>query len=306
MPKQSVLVIVNPIAGGGRAARLLPLLRAHAVAADVELAVTTRRREGEELAAAAAGRFERLVAVGGDGTVQEVLNGAMASGERPTIGIVPAGSGNDLARALRLPGSPGAALSVALHGAARPTDLAEARDGSGRRRIFAAAGGTGFDAHVAHLMTGRTAARRSGRLGYLLTALGELRRYRGAEVELCWTNGVGDEERLRLRAFMVAVANGAYYGGGMRIAPTAAVDDGALDLCIVADLSPLAALGQIPALYRGRHVRHPAVRMARATSVTLDGDAPVHLDGEPFGRLPIRVRVLPREVRLAGGTRQGD
>jgi YegS/Rv2252/BmrU family lipid kinase len=305
VPKESVLVIVNPIAGGGRAARLLPLLRAHAAAVEMEIAVTTHARQGEELAAAAAGRFERIVAVGGDGTVQELLNGVTASAERPAVGIVPAGSGNDLARALGLPGSARAALSVALHGEARPTDLAEARDGAGMRRLFGAAGGTGFDAHVAHLMTRRTAARRRGRLGYLLTALGELRRYRGAEVQLCWNDPDGAEERLQLRAFMVAVANGAYYGGGMRIAPTAALDDGALDLCIVADLPPLAALGQIPALYRGRHVRHSAVRMARATSVTLDGDAPVHLDGEPFGRLPLSVRVLPDEVRLAVGARQG-
>lgn len=306
MPKESVVVIVNPIAGGGRAARLLPLLRAHAAAAEMEIAVTTRARQGEELAASAAGRFERIVAVGGDGTVQEVLNGVTASAQRPAVGIVPAGSGNDLARALALPGSARAALRVALHGVARQTDLAEARDGTGRRRLFAAAGGTGFDAQVAHLMTGQTAVRRSGRLGYLLTALGELRRYRGADVELCWNDMAGAEERLQLRAFMVAVANGAYYGGGMRIAPAAAVDDAALDLCIVADLAPLAALGQIPALYRGRHVRHPAVRMARATTVTLDGDAPVHLDGEPFGRLPLSVRVLPGEVRLVVGARQGD
>jgi diacylglycerol kinase (ATP) len=101
--------------------------------------------------------------------------------------------------------------------------------------------------------------------------------------------------------FMLAFANGAFYGGGMRIAPDAAVDDGLLDVCLVGDMSRLVALGQVPHLYRGTHVRHPLVSMFRVARIDVDG-APavrIHLDGESFGRLPLSVVVEPGRLEVA-------
>jgi diacylglycerol kinase (ATP) len=297
VPSDAALIVVNPTAGANHARRLLPRLQALARAEGHTLAVTRRAGDAERLAAA--GTHARVVAVGGDGTVQEVING-LASASGVTLGVVPAGSGNDLARSLGLPRDVDAALTIALAGDERWIDVAEATDGDGRTRRFASAGGTGFDAQVAHAMAQPRAMWQRGRVGYLLATLDELRRYHNAALHLTWEEGDGTRRTADLESLFVAFANGAYYGGGMRIAPDASLDDGQLDLCIVGDISRAAALRQIPGLYRGRHVSHPSVRMAKAHRLRIDGDgAPVHLDGEPFGSLPLEVVVRGRELRIA-------
>jgi diacylglycerol kinase (ATP) len=309
MPADNVLIVVNPVAGGRRAARLVPWLTRAAATAGGRVAVTMAAGEAQELAeTAAADGCPRVVAVGGDGTVQEVLNGLTArlAAPRPLLGILPAGSGNDLARTLGRPADPRAALHAALCGEPRLIDVAEATDGSGQRRRFASAGGTGFDGQVAHALAGPRALWRRGRAGYLLSTLIELRRYRNMRVEVAWEDGNGAEARIELPALMVAFANGQYYGGGMRIAPAASTEDGALDLCVVGDISRLEALRQLPGIYRGAHVGHAAVRMMRARSLRIDGEAaPVHLDGEPFGHLPLRVEVQPGAIAVATAAGSG-
>lgn len=282
------LVVVNPAAGGGRAARFVPWLHERLAARpDVDLAVTRRRGDAERLAADAVGEGRgRVIAVGGDGTIQEVVNGLLARNGGAGIGIVPLGSGNDLARSLGLPRDPAAAWSVAIGSAERRIDVAAA-EAAGRRRWFTSAGGIGFDAQVAAAMASRAGWQR-GQAGYLLTTLAELRRFSNRRVEISV-----DGHRTTRSVLLVAIANGEYYGGGMRIAPGAAVDDGRLDVCIVGDVSRLTALRQLANLYRGTHVDHPQVDMAGGRAIEIAGDAEtlVHLDGEPFGRLPLTVRL---------------
>jgi diacylglycerol kinase (ATP) len=293
------VIIVNPSAGSGRAARLLPWIRERlALRPDAELHVTNRRGEAEELAArAAAAGSDRLVVVGGDGTVQEVVNGVLSEASRAAIGIVPVGAGNDLARSLGLPADPAEAWTIAIGRATRRIDAALAVNGEGRRRWFASAGGIGFDAQVAAAMATRRGWQ-SGRAGYLLTTLSELRRFDNRRLRM-----VLDGEPLERRALLVAIANGPYYGGGMRIAPDAAPDDGWLDLCVVGDISRLTAIRELPNLYRGTHVRHPAVSIHRARTVEIAGDGTTHahLDGEPFGSLPLRVEIRPGSLEVAAG-----
>lgn len=298
MPPDAALIIVNPTAGGGRARRLLPFLTEAAAEGGLRIAVTTRRGEAELLAASTT--TTRVVAVGGDGTVQEVINGLAANDTAVTLGIIPAGGGNDLARALGLPRDPRRALAIGLGAGERLIDVAEATDAGGRVRRFAAAGGTGFDAQVAHAMARPRPLWQPGRVGYLLATLDELRRQHNSKLQITWDDGDRHRHRADLTSLFVAFANGAYYGGGMRIAPAAELDDGLLDLCIVGDISRLAALRQIPGIYRGQHVHHPAVRMARAHRLRIEGDqAAVHLDGEPFGHLPLDVVVRPKSLRVA-------
>jgi diacylglycerol kinase (ATP) len=291
------VIIVNPTAGSGRAAKLLPWIRERlAHRPDAELHVTGRRGEAQELAARAAddGR-DRVVAVGGDGTIQEVVNGIFVGEDPPAIGIVPVGSGNDLARSLGLPTDPAEAWTIAIGRITRSIDAALATNGEGRRRWFASAGGIGFDAQVAAAMSTRRGWQ-SGRAGYLLTTLTELRRFDNRELRL-----VLDGVPLDCRALLVAIANGSYYGGGMRIAPDAEPDDGWLDLCVVGDVSRLTAIHQLPNLYRGTHVRHPAVSLHRARLVEIEGDGATHshLDGEPFGSIPLRVEIHPGLLEVA-------
>ncbi len=240
------------------------------------------------------------MAVGGDGTVQEVINGLASADAGCVLGIVPAGAGNDLARDLRIPRDHRRALALALHEPPRRIDVGQATGADGRVRRFGAAGGAGFDAQVAAAMARSRARWQRGRLGYALVTLSELRRYRNARVAIEWEGPDGGTGNAELPVLMVAFANGAYYGGGMRIAPAARPDDGHLDLCIVGDVSRLEAVRQLPGMYRGAHVAHPAVRMERARRLRLGGDeAPVHLDGDPFGRLPLDVVVLQGALLVA-------
>lgn len=293
-----MLVIVNPTAGGGRAARLIPWLRERLDRRpDVDLRVTVKRGDAEAVAeAAVADEVRRIIAVGGDGTVQAVVNGMLAASRPAELGIVPVGSGNDLARSLGLPGDPAEGWRAALGSTVRSIDVARATNGDGGSRWFASAGGVGFDAQVATAMAGRRGWQ-AGRAGYLITTLAELRRFGNRAVRLRLDGGPPEE----LRVLLIAIANGAYYGGGMRIAPDARPDDGVLDLCVVGDIGRLTAIRQLPNLYRGTHVAHAAVSMRTARSVEIDGDgtSTVHLDGEPFGGLPLHVSVEPQRVAVA-------
>jgi len=295
------LVIVNPSAGAGRAGRLLGWVRERlASRPEARLEITSEPGDAERWAATSHGAHDRVVAVGGDGTIQEVVNGLLSAGDPATLGIVPVGSGNDLARSLGLPPDPAEAWTAAIGHHDVPIDVARAHARDGRTRWFASAGGIGFDAQVAAAMAARRGWQR-GRAGYLLTTLAELRRFRNQRVRLILDDG----EVIDQLVLLVAVTNGEYYGGGMRIAPGASVSDGLLDLCVVGDISRLTAIRQLPNLYRGTHVDHPAVEMRRTGGLQIDGDdgTGVHLDGEPFGRLPIRVELHRGVLNVAAPLR---
>jgi diacylglycerol kinase (ATP) len=295
------VIVVNPAAGSGRAAKLVPWIRERLDRRhDAELLVTSRPGEAEEAAArAATDGADRVVAVGGDGTIQEVVNGILATTAPTAVGIVPVGSGNDLARSLGLPIDPVEAWTLAIGRVTRRIDAALAVNGEGRRRWFASAGGIGFDAQVAAAMTSRRGWQ-SGRVGYLLTTLGELRRFDNRRLQILL-----DGELIERRALLVAIANGPFYGGGMRIAPDAVPDDGWLDLCVVGDVTRLTAIRELPNLYRGTHVRNPAVSLHRARRIEVSADAPTHahLDGEPFGTLPLQIELRPACLEVASPAR---
>jgi len=304
------LVIVNPIAGNGRGRHLMPPIKAwlaeHGRTARV---VETRERGHAERLVAAAGDLghDRVVIVGGDGTVHEAVNGVMAdgklaAGERMSIGIVPAGSGNDLVRDLLLPLDPLGALAIAFGEQERAIDVARADDTRGRTRHFVVAGGVGFDAQVAHVMFGHRLPWQKGRAGYFLSTFVELMRFRNRRLVLTLATDNGEVRTERL-SLLVAFANGPYLGGGMQICPGAELSDGLLDLCVAGDLSRTEALRLLPGMYKGAHVGHPKVEFLRAASVRFEGDpdALVHLDGEPFGNIPLDVTVLPSALRVAVG-----
>ena len=297
------LVLVNPAAGGGRALRSVAWLRERLSARpEARLEITRRPGDTEALAADAA-RYghDRVIAVGGDGTVQEAVNGLLGAQADAELGIVPLGSGNDLARSLGLPTEVASAWRIAIGQATRRIDVAHARNGTGTARWFASAGGIGFDAQVAAAMADRSGWQ-AGRAGYVLTTLAELRRFDNRRVRLTIDGAAETDDVL-----FVAIANGAFYGGGMRIAPGASVDDGLLDVCVVGDISRLTVLRQLPNLYRGTHIRHPAVSMRSGTTVEADGDGDtrIHLDGEPFGHLPLHVTISHRALAVASAPSVG-
>ena len=301
------MFIVNPIAGSGRAHRMTARIEAWIAQQHItgRLLETRERGHAERLAAAAADLgHDRVIAVGGDGTIQEVLNGLLAAGVGPdgglpSLGVVPAGRGNDLARSVNLPLDPVACLPISVGETAVAFDVGRATSGDGTVRHFGAAGGVGFDAEVAYTMAVRRRFWMRGEAGYFLGTLNELRRNRNVELELTLM-GDGPERVVHQRCLFIAFANGPYYGGGMQICPDASTSDGWLDVCIVGDLSRLEAMRELPGIYKARHLKNPKVEIVRARSVRIEGgSARVHLDGEPFGTVPTSVEILPGAVTVA-------
>ena len=286
-------LIANPSAGGGRGRRAAERggRRLREAGLDVVTALTRRRGEARELAAAAVARGSPVAVVcGGDGTVAEVLP-ELAGGET-SLGLLPAGTCNDLARALGVPTSPGPALRVLLRGRARPIDL-----GRCGPDWFATVAAFGFDAEVGEAAA-EGAGPLSGTAGYLWTALRHLRRYRPSGVRLR-----GEFGELEQEVFLAATANTPCYGGGMRICPDADPADGRLDLCLIdGSISVREVLGMLPRVFRGGHVRSPAVRMLRSSWVEIEpldgGSAPLRADGERLAEAPAVMRAEPRALKV--------
>ncbi len=293
------VLILNPISGDGASGRSLPQLKELLTRRNAELQVSTRRGHVEELAAEAIQRgADRVVAVGGDGTMQETVNGIISAGGGE-MGVVPIGRGNDLARSLGIPLDLTAAVEIALGTTVTPMDVGRAvRDAT--LRHFVAAGGVGFDAQVSWTMANPRPWWKNGRAGYFAGTLDELRRFHNQRLRITLETDSGREVVDHV-SLMVAFANGPYYGGGMKICPDASLTDGQLDVCVVGDLSRIQAIRELPGIYEAKHVRNPKVRFYRCRRMLIEGDEPtrVHLDGEPWGTLPIRVEAFPAAVQVA-------
>jgi diacylglycerol kinase (ATP) len=289
----------NPAAGGGRAPALLDAVQAELAAAGVEVQLrrTSSLADARRSAAAAAGRVDLVLAAGGDGTVGACANGLAdaAGGHRrlaTALGAVPTGSGNDLARAMGLPpDDPVAAARLLPALASRPVDVVRAELGGTTARFLIAAA-TGFDGQVNRLANRLPLRGRPRYIGATLLRL-PFSRPSGFTLEL-------DGERLETRAWMVTVANGPTYGGGLRIAPAAVMDDGLLDVVVIGGLSRTALLRALPTLFDGSHVDNPAVSVHRATRLTVRSTpaVPVYTDGEPLGSTPASFTVEPGALRV--------
>ncbi len=285
-------VFVNPAARKGRSAgavrRGLAALEAFGASPQV---VPTPDVAAVRAAATrcAADGVERVVAFGGDGIVHQVLQGIAGSGT--ALGIVPVGSGNDLARALRLPLRPVDAARVAL---ADPVALDALRvDGT----WVATVATTGFAAAVNTRATAMRFPR--GQARYSVATFAELARVRAVPVRL----GLDDAPPITVPAVLVAVGNTTQFGGGMRVCPDASPTDGLADVTVIGDVGPVTLARTFPRIFSGSHVRHRKVQTFRARTVRIEveGDVVgVHGDGEVVGPLPATVTTVPGAWRVAG------
>lgn len=288
----SIAVIINPKSGGASLSRV----RARAELASAvlssgnvsgEVFVTERRGHAQALTAAAVARGARLVvAWGGDGTINEVASALLSS--PASLGIIPAGSGNGLARELGVATQPERALLDAIAATPRLIDAGELGG-----RIFVNIAGVGFDAHVAACFD-RDKSSRRGLITYARITARELASYR------CGTFRVDGQREPQ--ALLVTIANTSQFGNGARIAPDARVDDGELDLVVVRERNRLATLTALPRMFLGGLEKVPGVTRRRVTDVTIESDVPMvaHVDGEPMeGGTRLVARVLPAVLRVA-------
>lgn len=294
------VVIVNPTAGRGEAGKQVPRIRrCLGPIADQWIWHFTRGPGDAEHRAseAAAAGAELIVAVGGDGTLHEVANGII--GSTSTLGLIPFGTGNDLARALSIHGNVDVACRAILDGETIDLDVGVIDgNGTGGERHFLVIAGTGFDARTAQTVNNGVRWL-AGAAAYVYGALTTLAAFKPFQLALTLDDG----EQIQRPAMFCSVANASTTGGGMKIAPEARVDDGRFDICLAGEVSKLTLVHQLTKVFKGEHVHHTAVSMHKASSITLDADPPQPLliDGEVVGMTPATIKMLPGALPIKVG-----
>jgi YegS/Rv2252/BmrU family lipid kinase len=297
------VAILNPRSGRGNGAKIWARVQAQ-LREPYEVCETQAPGHATTLTRNALDRgVTTVVAIGGDGTINEIVNGFF-DGERAVapdarLGIIPSGTGSDLRRTLQLPSEDASLAAVLRAGYVQSVDVMKVR--------YATLNGASALRHAINIvsfgMGGLVAARAKestrplgGRVAYLAATLRTALTFAGRDVRLTLDGAPALEATIT----NVAVGNGQFHGGGMWACPAARLDDGLADVTLVNYLPLWRLLRSLPALYTGRVLEHPSVRSHRVRRIEADSREPceIELDGEPVGRLPIEVSVLPRAIRL--------
>lgn len=302
MPALRVKVIVNPVAGAYSTRRKWPIINKllERIGLSFDFQYTEGVGHAIELARAAASDGCRyLVAVGGDGTVNEVANGILHStGAASTaLGIISTGTGSDFIRSVGIARDFPSACSVLTSPRRLSIDVGVVEyqsKGKTLQRFFVNAAGAGFDAVVVE-ETERLPKYLGGTIPYLGGLVRALLGYKNKAVVVNT-----EDEVMSGRVLNVVVANGGYLGGGMHIAPQAEVSDSLLDVVMIGDLGKLELLKELPTVYKGTHIYHPKVRMVKAKRITIDSPERmlVHADGELLGECPASFWIVPAALSI--------
>ena len=293
------IFLVNPASDNGRTGRRWPELAHRAAHAGLDGETVFSERPGHliELARTAVDRGARLVvAVGGDGTLNEVINGVA---ERDVdLATIPLGTGMDFGRAYGIPTRFDDAVRIARDGAPRTIDAGRVRyrtwDGRDAVRWFGNVGTVGMSGAVAQRANGMSKAL-GGRVTFFYALTRVFLTWQNTEVTVS-LDGVERSGRMH----DVIVANGPWHGGGMMLAPDAKPDDGLFDVVLIGDVSKADFLTTAPKIYKGRHVTHPKVEILRSAYANVDAPErlPIEVEGEQVGTTPAAFEVVPRALRV--------
>lgn len=303
------MLVCNPISGSRRGLAYLSRVRRALEVAEIPYthAITKGRGDAARLAHSAVLQgCGAVVAIGGDGTFFEVVNGVIGLGvgagvekEPVAVGLVQAGRGSDFGRSAGIPSDVEAACARLVEGRIRLIDLGRvtyrAFDGKERTRYFANAAGMGFDAEVS--IRANAGSRLMGStLPYLSSLLATLWTYHNKRV----TVRLDDRQAWQARINSIVVANGQYFGGGMKIAPEAQLADGCLDIVALGDLGKIDLMRNVPKVYDGSHLSHPKVKSSRGREVKVTSPERILLqaDGEVLGTAPALFSVIPHALHL--------
>lgn len=268
---EKLLFIINPIAGGGKAKELLPLIEEKMKLNKIDYQIMETDKPKEATTIVEQSKIKIVIAVGGDGTVNEVAKGIINRGNG-SLGIIPGGTGNDMCKSLGLSMDPIEALETIIRGKTKEMDI-----GLANEKYFLNIASVGFDAQVVR-NTDKIKTKISGRVAYILGVLLTLITYRikPTDIEI---DGIAHHKNMLL----LAVGNGQYYGGGMKIIPTAKIDDGYLHLCLVKDISNLKALFLFPSIFKGEHLKYEKyVEIYKAKNILIKtkGEFYLNIDGD--------------------------
>ncbi|MGG1555667.1 diacylglycerol/lipid kinase family protein [Paenibacillus ferrarius] len=301
-----IAIIVNPLSGNGRGSNIWREIETELVrcAVSYEVAMTTKPGDASLRATAYAHEqtFDLLLVIGGDGTVHEAANGLLLSGaarQQLRMGVIPAGTGNDFAKAYGVPRRPLQALYLALHG--RGEAMIDVLALGAGTRVAVNSFGAGFDGMVAKVTNEagykKLLARFGlGRLAYLLSILRVFATYQPQAARLEVDGLVHELPHM----WLCAIANIPYYGGAIQICPGASPTDGLADVVVIQSRSRLRLLPVLLTVYQGKHTTHPAVTFYRGTAIKLSAGEPLLLqaDGEIVGSTPLYVHVVPGALRV--------
>ncbi len=298
-----VVLLLNPASGRGRASVAAPVAvtRLQERGLDVVQVVGSDAADAAVRlrAAIAEAPTAGVISCGGDGTVNLCLQ-VLAGTDLP-LGIIPAGTGNDIATVLGMPKDAALAADVIAEalasGRRRLVDAGKAVSADGVDRWFLGVLSSGFDSSVnerANVMTWPT-----GQARYLRAILAELRVFTPVPYTMVVDEGLATELREEKNGMLVAVGNGTSYGGGMKVCPGALIDDGRLSLIFLDEMTTRTFLRVFPRVYKGTHISRPEVHEHSATTVRLDAPGQIaYADGERIGPLPVEIHVVPGAVRL--------
>ena len=293
--------LVNPAAANGSTGRRWPEIAHRAAAAGLEgdALISERRGQLGELARDAAARGARLlVVVGGDGSVNEVANGLVGLDDPPAVALLPRGTGGDFVRSFGISADVEKSVDTALHGEERSIDLGRVTyrswDGHEAAAVFANVASAGMSGAIAQ-RANDTSKALGAKASYLWATFAVFAGWSAVETRL-----TVDTETRSGRMFDVVVANGRYFGGGMKMCPDAEPDDGVFDVVSIGDVTKRDLVMTMPKIYRGTHLPHPRAEAFRGRVVTVETEepVPVELDGEQPGTTPARFEVLPGALRL--------
>jgi len=302
--------VINAKAGRGRAAKVRPTIERFMAAAGrpFQIVVTESPDQATRVASRSAAEGEVVVAVGGDGSIHHVFRGLVDAADNfgidPKMGILPVGTGNDLARMLRLPGEWEAALTILTTEVARRIDFGsvtwEGVDDAGSRPFINVAG-MGLDAQAGLLAVKLKPY--IGNLCYTVSPVLSVWTYRRPHGTVTIDGGNGVAPVWRGKMLLTSIANGKWVGGGITISPAARIEDGMLDLCLVGDMSSFRVLRVLPKAIGGRHEGEREIvthQFKEKVVVELEAPVPIHLDGEPCTRTARRAefRVHAGSIRV--------
>lgn len=292
----SIGVIINPASADGQTLKLAPEITEAFANSGIRHDIHISAKPGEP-PLIARDMLERgittLVAVGGDGTINEVASAILEHGGGAALGIIPSGSGSDFVRSLELPKNIGSAVKIILDRQTINIDAGRITFDDGSQAFFVNVAGLGFDAVVAELamdsiMPGST-------VPYLTSALKAMRFYENMEMRIESDHGAWEG-----RAASVLFANARYFGGGMKIAPMAELRDGLLDVCILGDLTSFEMIRAVPSVFKGKHLTHPKFTHFTASNISVRSQYPARMqaDGELLKYTPVEIDVLPGALTI--------
>ena len=303
MADDGVVFVVNPASANGSTGRRWPEIASRAAAAGLHGATLMSECPGDVATLterAVADGASLVVAVGGDGTVHEAVNGLARAdaGETVELAVLPRGTGTDFVRSLRLPRKIDEAVEVARSGKPRAIDLGRAEyvawDGSKAAAYFANFGGAGISGAIAG-RANATSKAMGGRASFVWATVAVFARWKSTQI----TVDV-DGERRSGPMFEVLAMNGDYTAGGMWATPEAKPDDGLFDVLLIGDVTKADFVVTFPKIYRGTHLAHPKIECLRGATVRVDAvkALPIALDGEQPGTTPVTFSIVPRAIRV--------